>query len=174
MIIMFSSPSWERKAKEVFHMAGIDLGGILRDMFGKDPSELSDKELAEKVEAIKAAPKKETVSYEDLLAIPQDEWKNYDVQMVRIVSAEGVEPCDLCAPLIGKCFTLVDGRFYLNHGRANHRAPFCLDMVPAFSSSQGWKCDLPEYPAEGVPEAPGYQVFHKWAEEVYERDQAGK
>ena len=106
--------------------------------------------------------------------IPQDEWKNYDVQMVRIVSAEGVEPCELCAPLIGKCFTLVDGHFYLNHGRANHRAPFCLDMVPAFSSSQGWKCDLPEYPAEGVPEAPGYQVFHKWAEEVYERDQAGK
>lgn len=155
-------------------MAGIDLGGILRDMFGKDPSELSDKELAEKVEAIKAAPKKETVSYEDLLSIPQDEWKNYDVQMVRIVSAEGVEPCELCAPLIGKYFTLVDGRFYLNHGRANHRAPFCLDMVPAFSSSQGWKCDLPEYPAEGVPEAPGYQVFHKWAEEVYERDQAGK
>ena len=43
-------------------------------------------------------------------------------------------------------------------------------MVPAFSSSQGGKCDLPEYPAE----APGYQVFHKWAEEVYERDQAGK
>ncbi len=131
-------------------MAGIDLGGILRERFWKDPSELSDKELAEKVEAIKAAPKKETVSYEDLLAIPQDEWKNYDVQMVRIVSAEGVEPCELCAPLIGKCFTLVDGRFYLNHGRANHRAPFCLDMVPA------------------------YQVFHKWAEEVYGRDQAGK
>lgn len=157
-------------------MAGIDLGGILRGIFGKDISELSDEELAEKVEAFKEAhPPKEKVSYDDLLSIPQDKWSEYDVgMMVRIVQADGVEPCELCAPLIGKCFTLRDGLFYLDHGRKNHRAPFCLDMVPAFRSKFGTDCDLPEYPAEGVPEAPGYQVFHKWAEEVYGRDQAGK
>lgn len=152
-------------------MAGIDLGGILKGIFGGDPSKMDDKELAEKIEAFKEAhPRTEGVSYDDLLSIPQDKWGEYDVGMVRIVQAEGVEPCELCAPLIGKCFTLTDGRFYLDHGRKNHRAPFCLGMVPAFRVKHGSNCTLPEYPAEGVPEAPGYQVFHKWAEDVYERD----
>lgn len=151
-------------------MAGIDLGGILKGIFGGDPTKMDDKELSEKIEAIKEAPKEELVSYEDLLSIPQDKWGDYDVKMVRIVSAEGVEPCELCAPLIGKCFTLTNGRFYLDHGRKNHRPPLCLDMVPAFRSKHGSNCTLPEYPDDGVPEAPGYQVFHKWSEDVYERD----
>ena len=117
---------------------------------------MDDKELAEKVEAFKEAhPRTEGVSYDDLLSIPQDKWGEYDVGMVRIVQAEGVEPCELCAPLIGKCFTLTDGRFYLEHGRKNHRTPFCLGMVPAFRVKHGSNCTLPEYPAEGVPEAPG-------------------
>lgn len=150
-------------------MAGIDLGRILKNIFGKNLDEMSDAELVEKMKDI-SAPHEDIVSYDDLLSIPQDKWIDYDVKMVRIVPAEGMEPCELCAPLVGKYFSLIDSCFYLDHGRKNHRPPFCLDMVPAFSSRQGWKCDLPEYPPEGVPEALDYQVLHKWAEDVYNSD----
>lgn len=88
-------------------MAGIDLGRILKNIFGKNLDEMSDAELVEKMKDI-SAPHEDIVSYDDLLSILQDKWIDYDVKMVRIVPAEGMEPCELCAPLVGKYFSLIE------------------------------------------------------------------
>lgn len=151
----------------------LDMKKILRSIFGKDLAEMNNRELSDKIDEIKASHKPEkTLSLDELAGIPMEQWGTHDVGAVRFVPAAGIEPCELCSVVSGKCLDLVNARFYLDHVTKNHRVPLCLVAVPAYRVPGGHGCALPEMPKDSSSEMPGYQVFHRWAESVYNRDAA--
>ena len=150
----------------------LNMSKILRSVLGKDLDEMSNSELADKVEGLEASHQpKRALSADELMQIPMGDWGDYDVGAVRLVPAAGVEPCELCARVSNKCLSLSDAKFYLEHVKKNHRSPLCLTAMPAYRTRHGSGCDLPEMPDGESSELPGYQVFHKWADDVFFRDQ---
>ena len=149
----------------------LDMRKILHSLLGKDLDAMSDKEFSDKVEEIRASNQIEKpLSLDELMQIPMEQWGYYDVGVVRFVPAAGVKPCELCARVSGKCLDRVNAKFYLDHVSKNHRPPVCLVIVPAYRILGGCRCNLPEAPKEETKEMPGYQVFHQWAEDVFDRD----
>ena len=149
----------------------LEMKKILRSILGKDLNEMNDSELSGKIKEMQDTyQQRKPLSFDELMKVPMEQWGDYDVGTVRFVPAAGVEPCELCSKVSGKCLSLSDAKFYIDHVRKNHRSPLCLTTIPSHRTKYGSGCTLPDVPEEGSPELPGYQVFHQWAEDVFNRD----
>lgn len=151
-------------------MAGIDLGGILKNILGGDISEMDDQQLAEAIQRTKPTGGKPKLSLGDLMCMPPKEWSRHGVGLVKFIADEGVTPCELCAPLVGKYLKTIDGVFYFEKAKEDHRKPFCLLMVPAANGKYEDECDLPPYPEDGEVDVLDFSIPHKWCEDIYDRD----
>ena len=141
----------EERRKGVFNMAGINLGGILKNILGGDISKMDDQQLMEAIQKVKDPKEgKPKTSLGDLMCMPPKEWSHHGVGLVKYIAAEGVTPCELCAPLVGKYLKPIDGVFYFD------------------------KCDLPPYPEDGALEVLDFSIPHKWCEDIYEREHQQK
>ncbi len=152
-------------------MAGINLGGILKNILGGDIDKMDDQQLAEAIQRVKDTEEaKPKTSLGDLMCMPPKEWSHHGVGLVKYIAAEGVTPCELCAPLVGKYLTPIDGDFYFNIAKKNHRDPFCIQIVPATNEKGGDECDLPPYPEDGALDVLDFSIPHKWVEDIYDRE----
>lgn len=148
---------------------------MIKNLFGKDIKDMTDEEFEKKIEEIKKlTPTPKPLSYDELLLIPKEKWRDYDVEMVKIIQAKGIVPCSLCQKLIGKYIKTIDAEFYFNNAKQNHKEPFCLDYVPAFKIKGSSRCELPEFSEKHFENLPEYQFFHKWSEDIYNRDHIDK
>jgi len=159
----------ERK-KEDFEMAGFNMGDVLKDILGGDITKMNDQQLAEAIQKVRPPEKKPKLSLGDLMCMPPKEWSSHGVGLVKFIAAEGVTPCKLCAPLVGKCLKTIDGTFYFDNAKQHHRKPFCLLMVPAANGKNEDECDLPPYPEDGSLEVLDFSIPHKWCEDIYNRE----
>lgn len=152
-------------------MAGINLGGILKNILGGDINKMDDQQLTEAIQRMKDTEEaKPKTSLGDLMRMPPKEWSHHGVGLVKYIAAEGVTPCELCAPLVGKCLKPIDGVFYFDTARGHHRDPFCIQIIPATNEKEGDECDLPPYPEDGALEVLDFSIPHKWCEDIYNRE----
>lgn len=152
-------------------MAGINLGGILKNILGGDIDKMDDQQLAEAIQRVKDTEEaKPKTSLGDLMCMPPKEWSHHGVGLVKYIAAEGVTPCELCAPLVGKYLKPIDGVFYFDTAKGHHRDPFCIQIVPAANEKEGDECDLPPYPEDGALEVLDFSIPHKWCEDIYARE----
>lgn len=156
-------------------MAGINLGGILKNILGGDISKMDDQQLMEAIQKVKDPKEgKPKTSLGDLMCMPPKEWSHHGVGLVKYIAAEGVTPCELCAPLVGKYLKPIDGVFYFDTAKGHHRDPFCIQIIPAANEKEGDECDLPPYPEDGALEVLDFSIPHKWCEDIYEREHQQK
>lgn len=152
-------------------MAGINLGGILNKLLGGDISKMDDQQLAEAIQRVKdTEERRPKTSLGDLMCMPPKEWSSHGVGLVKYIAAEGVTPCELCTPLVGKYLKPIDGVFYFDTAKGHHRDPFCIQIVPATNEKEGDECDLPPYPDDGALEVLDFSIPHKWCEDIYDRE----
>lgn len=152
-------------------MAGIDLGGILKNILGGDIDKMDDQQLAEAIQRVKDTEEaKPKTSLGDLMCMPPKEWSHHGVGLVKYIAAEGVTPCELCAPLVGKYLKPIDGVFYFDTAKGHHRDPFCIQIIPATNEKEGDECDLPPYPEDGALDVLDFSIPHKWCEDIYDRE----